>query len=329
MTSCPRTDSTSVVKNCACVMPEASKVVAAPAAALLVGTGIYLWWPRGQRGGVVSVRGNPQRRVFWRDLHAVTGLFVGVFIVFLAITGMPWSGVWGGKVNEWANGSNFGYPDGVRVNVPMSGQTLDQIAKTSWSLEQAQIPESTGHGAPISLDDAIARFDALGLHRGYAVSLPQKPEGVFSGSVYPDDLSQQRVVHLDQYSGEALLSAMGLIRLLVSFAVFAIALVVVLDNLGVNVTGLVAGLGVGGIAIGLAAQGIFADLFAALMIIFDRPFRRGGRAGGKQREQGEQARHAPDMVARRRARIRSLNKRYGMSACRGRDFAAASGNRPR
>ena len=48
-----------------------------------------------------------------------------------------------------------------------------------------------------------------------------------------------------------------------------------LDNLGVNVTGLVAGLGIGGIAIGLAAQGIFADLFAALAIIFDRPFSRG------------------------------------------------------
>lgn len=70
-------------------------------------------------------------------------------------------------------------------------------------------------------------------------------------------------------------SAFGLIRLLVTFALFAIALIVVLDNLGVNVTGLVAGLGVGGIAIGLAAQGIFADLFAALAIIFDKPFRVG------------------------------------------------------
>src|SRR3546814_18102603 len=49
------------------------------------------------------------------------------------------------------------------------------------------------------------------------------------------------------------------------------------DLLGVNVTGLVAGLGVGGIAIGLAAQGIFADLFAALAIIFDRPFSKGGQ----------------------------------------------------
>lgn len=75
--------------------------------------------------------------------------------------------------------------------------------------------------------------------------------------------------------GETLANAMGLIRVLVSVALFAIAAVVVLDNLGVNVTGLVAGLGIGGIAIGLAAQGIFSDLFAALSIIFDKPFRRG------------------------------------------------------
>jgi small-conductance mechanosensitive channel len=62
---------------------------------------------------------------------------------------------------------------------------------------------------------------------------------------------------------------------LVSVALFAIAIIVILDNLGVNVTALVAGLGIGGIAIGLAAQGIFSDLFAALAILFDRPFRRG------------------------------------------------------
>jgi small-conductance mechanosensitive channel len=74
---------------------------------------------------------------------------------------------------------------------------------------------------------------------------------------------------------DTLQSAMVLIRLLVSFVLFAIAAIVVLDNLGVNVTGLVAGLGVGGIAIGLAAQGIFSDLFAAISIIFDKPFRRG------------------------------------------------------
>lgn len=70
-------------------------------------------------------------------------------------------------------------------------------------------------------------------------------------------------------------NAMGIIRALVSVALFAIAIIVILDNIGVNVTALIAGFGIGGIAIGLAAQGIFSDLFAALSILFDKPFKRG------------------------------------------------------
>ncbi len=70
-------------------------------------------------------------------------------------------------------------------------------------------------------------------------------------------------------------NAMAIIRVLISVALFAIAGILILDNLGVNVTALVAGLGIGGIAIGLAAQGIFSDLFAALAILFDKPFKKG------------------------------------------------------
>jgi small-conductance mechanosensitive channel len=84
---------------------------------------------------------------------------------------------------------------------------------------------------------------------------------------------EHRVGAGDEHS--TLGSAVSIIRLLVTVTLFAIATILILDNLGVNVTGLVAGLGVGGIAIGLAAQGIFSDLFAALSILFDKPFRRG------------------------------------------------------
>ncbi len=52
-------------------------------------------------------------------------------------------------------------------------------------------------------------------------------------------------------------------------------MVVVLDNLNVNVTGLIAGLGIGGIADRPGGTGIFSDLFASLSIIFDQPFRVG------------------------------------------------------
>lgn len=49
-------------------------------------------------------------------------------------------------------------------------------------------------------------------------------------------------------------------------------LLVGLDNLGIEITALVAGLGVGGIAVALAAQNILGDLFASLTIVFDKPF---------------------------------------------------------
>jgi small-conductance mechanosensitive channel len=86
-------------------------------------------------------------------------------------------------------------------------------------------------------------------------------------------LISRRVAAADD--GSALANAIAIVRVLVSFTVFAIAIILILDNLGVNVTALVAGLGIGGIAIGLAAQGIFSDLFAALSILFDKPFKRG------------------------------------------------------
>ena len=72
-----------------------------------------------------------------------------------------------------------------------------------------------------------------------------------------------------------LVNAMGLITVFVNVIVFAIALVFILDNLGQDITGIVAGLGVGGIAVGLAAQSLFEDLFAGLSIILDKPFVKG------------------------------------------------------
>jgi small-conductance mechanosensitive channel len=108
------------------------------------------------------------------------------------------------------------------------------------------------------------------------------------------------------HDGDAssLSSAMGIIRLLVSVAVFAIAAIVVLDNLGANVTGLIAGLGIGGIAIGLAAQGIFSDLFAALSIIFDKPFRVGDTITFQGKE-GPVTGHV-ERIGLKSTRIRSL-----------------------
>ncbi len=55
-------------------------------------------------------------------------------------------------------------------------------------------------------------------------------------------------------------------------ALWALVTLLILDNLGVNITALVTGLGIGGVAVALAVQNILGDLFAALSIVLDKPF---------------------------------------------------------
>ena len=62
------------------------------------------------------------------------------------------------------------------------------------------------------------------------------------------------------------------IAFLLRVALWAIVGLMILDNLGVNITTLVASLGIGGIAIALAVQSILGDLFASLSIVLDKPF---------------------------------------------------------
>lgn len=64
----------------------------------------------------------------------------------------------------------------------------------------------------------------------------------------------------------------NVIAIAVRVVLWTIVMLIVLDNLGINVTALVTGLGIGGIAIALAVQNILGDLFAALSIVLDKPF---------------------------------------------------------
>lgn len=70
-------------------------------------------------------------------------------------------------------------------------------------------------------------------------------------------------------------SALTMLSFLARVGLWAVLLLLLLDNLGFNVNTLVAGLGIGGIAIGLALQNILGDLFASLSIVLDKPFQVG------------------------------------------------------
>jgi small-conductance mechanosensitive channel len=70
----------------------------------------------------------------------------------------------------------------------------------------------------------------------------------------------------------AAVMTMNVFRLGAVAAVWLIAIVVTMHNMGINVTTLIAGLGVGGVAVALATQNILGDLFASLSIVVDKPF---------------------------------------------------------
>jgi small-conductance mechanosensitive channel len=70
----------------------------------------------------------------------------------------------------------------------------------------------------------------------------------------------------------AVVGSLGVIGFIVRVVIWAIVALLTLDNLGIDVTALVAGLGIGGIAVALAVQNILGDLFASLSITFDKPF---------------------------------------------------------
>ncbi len=76
-------------------------------AIVLVISGLYLWWPRASLGaaGVLYPRLQRGTRVFWRDLHAVTGIWISAMVLFLLVSGLPWALVWGGafkEIRQWS-----------------------------------------------------------------------------------------------------------------------------------------------------------------------------------------------------------------------------------
>lgn len=87
-------------------------------------------------------------------------------------------------------------------------------------------------------------------------------------SLWVSRLSSKRRAEGDAAAATTLAS----VGLLIRIAIWAIVILLVLQNLGVNVTALAAGVGIAGIAIAFAAQSILADLFSFLAIVVDKPF---------------------------------------------------------
>jgi small-conductance mechanosensitive channel len=151
--------------------------------------------------------------------------------------------------------------------------------------------------------DIVATYAAVPARLERLIDILFTVAFAFQGAIWARELMLGVISHKagEDPAETAIGNAVGVIRVLISVTLFALAIIVILDNLGVNVTALVAGLGIGGIAIGLAAQGIFSDLFAALSILFDKPFKRGDVI------QFDQTTGTVERIGLKTTRLRSIN----------------------
>ena len=187
---------------------------------VLVVSGLYLWWPRGQSAaGILWPRLGRRGRVLWRDFHAVTGFWGAALLLFMLVSGMTWTGFWG---KQYADVWNQ-FPAAMWNNVPKSdveARSLNTATRQTvpWALENTPMPvsgahaEHMGHGAmpsgpaapKITLQDLVNIASQRKVEPGYSITLPTTATGVFTIAVFADDPRNDATLHVDQYTGEVL-----------------------------------------------------------------------------------------------------------------------------
>ena len=137
-------------------------------ALIMIATGLYLWWPRETRGlaGALYPRLRSGSRVFWRDLHAVAGIWISALALFLLITALPWTTVWGAGFTELRK---LGAP---AVQQDWSTNRADEHAQHLRDMRATGATLAT----PVTLDEIVRRASALHLDPPVRVYLPSEQQ---------------------------------------------------------------------------------------------------------------------------------------------------------
>lgn len=193
-------------------------------ALVLMITGLYMWFPRsgsGLRGTLLPRLLTKSKRIFWRDIHATTGFYGSLIVIFMILTGLFWTGFWGEKFASVWSGFPREKNAGSFSSTVMTGSlntTADK--KVAWAAEQMPMPESK-HGAhdhskmladqnsaqmsqgiDLKTVESVARNNQV--VAGYSIVFPQKETGVFTISAPLGDPFRQQTIHVDRFSGEVL-----------------------------------------------------------------------------------------------------------------------------
>lgn len=191
--------------------------VAAGLAIITVASGLWLWLLSGG-GRQLSTGASRLAMARVRTLHAQLGVPLAGLLLFFLLSGMAWTGVWGGRiVQAWGT-----FPAEKMAPAPLSGSSHASLnhgalKQQPWTLEQTPLPmsgsaagsEGIPQGVGVDLESVVAFARQAGFEGRFKVNLPKDHGGVFtisSNSMEGDSASPtgDRTVHLDQHSGRVL-----------------------------------------------------------------------------------------------------------------------------
>jgi len=159
--------------------------LAAHWAIVLFVTGLYLWWPRGNRSWKQALT-LPQGkgRSWWKQTHLFTGFLASLLIIPILVTGLPWTDVWGGGLD--------------RV------QEMTNQKSPSRAFGGAPILSSSSEGETISYEKVIDIATQAGAPGPYSIRPPRNEQDTFFVSSDILSRSERVELHIDQYNGAIL-----------------------------------------------------------------------------------------------------------------------------
>lgn len=213
--------------------------LAASWAVIMILTGLFLWWPRESKGlaGVLYPRLRAGGRTFWKDIHAVTGIYVSFFALFLLFTGLPWAKAWGGYLKairhlsagrivqqDWtiSSADTLAARNARSASADMSGMStmhtmpnhmegMANMDANEHAQHQAFGRHSTrlsGPNAFVALDTMVATVAPLGLTNPVLISPPMRAGGNWTAKSDTRDRPLRVDLVLDGKTG-AVLSRTG------------------------------------------------------------------------------------------------------------------------
>lgn len=177
---------------------------------VMIVSGLFLWFPRNAKSvwGVLFPRLGANGRMWWRDLHAVSGVWVSLIVLTMLLSGLPWASGWGSYF-LWMR--NLTTATATAPDWPISKSVSESSMPGMTAAEMAAMPSATPSAGASShewtlkdLDVVVPAVQRQHLVRPVWILPPSKPGESWVGTSQAQDRTLRHQVKVDAVSGEIL-----------------------------------------------------------------------------------------------------------------------------